>query len=173
MELDKVYFFTATILDWKLLLLPDKHKSILIQSLAYLVTAGKLKVYAFVIMPNHIHIIWEFLEQNGKEMPHASFMKYTSHLIQKDLRKNSPNDLKSFAVNSYNRDFQFWQRNSLSTEVYTPSVVIQKLNYIHNNPCNGKWMLAASPINYKFSSACFYETGKDEFGFLTHIGERL
>jgi putative transposase len=100
-------------------------------------------------------------------------MKYTSHLIQKNLRKNFPNDLKSFAVNSYNRDFQFWQRNSLATEVYTPSVVIQKLNYIHNNPCNGKWMLAASPINYKFSSACFYETGKDEFGFLTHIGERL
>jgi len=151
----------------------DKYKSIIAQSLEYLVRKGKVKVYAFVIMPNHIHIIWELLDLNGKEMPHASFMKYTSHLIQKDLRENSPNDLNSFAVDSYNRDFQFWQRNSLSTEVYTPSVVFQKLNYIHNNPCKGKWMLAASLIDYKFSSAGFYKTGNDEYGFLTHVGDRL
>jgi REP element-mobilizing transposase RayT len=173
MELDKVYFFTATILDSKMMLENEKYKSIIAQSLEYLVRKGKVKVYDFVIMPNHIHIIWELLDLNGKEMPHASFMKYTSHLIQKDLRENSPNDLNSFAVDSYNRDFQFWQRNSLSTEVYTPSVVFQKLNYIHNNSCKGKWMLAASPIDYKFSSSGFYETGNDEYGFLTHVGDRL
>jgi len=34
-------------------------------------------------------------------------------------------------------------------------------------------MLAESPIHYKYSSAIFYETGIDDFGFLSHIGERL
>ncbi len=35
----------------------------------------------------------------------------------------------------------------------------QKLNYKHNNPCTGKWQLAANPIEYIYSSAKFYLTG--------------
>jgi hypothetical protein len=34
-------------------------------------------------------------------------------------------------------------------------------------------MLANSPISYYYSSAKFYETGEDAFGFLTPIGERI
>jgi len=34
-------------------------------------------------------------------------------------------------------------------------------------------MMAESPIEYKYSSARFYETGIDEFGFFTHIGDRI
>ncbi len=45
-------------------------------------------------MPNHLHIIWELLEYNGKEKPHASFMKYTSHTIQADLRLCHPQVLE-------------------------------------------------------------------------------
>jgi putative transposase len=33
--------------------------------------------------------------------------------------------------------------------------------------------LAERPEDYKYSSARFYETGIDEFGILTHIGERI
>jgi hypothetical protein len=33
----------------------------------------------------------------------------------------------------------------------------QKLDYIHNNPCSKKWMLADEPIKYKHSSMRFYE----------------
>ena len=85
MDLDTLYFFTATISQWRNLLGPDKYKKIILDGLAYLVLQRKIKVYAFVIMPNHVHVIWELLELNGKELPHASFMKYTSHVIQKDL----------------------------------------------------------------------------------------
>jgi hypothetical protein len=31
---------------------------------------------------------------------------------------------------------------------------------MHNNPCVGKWMLAADPIKYMHSSAKFYISGK-------------
>jgi hypothetical protein len=31
--------------------------------------------------------------------------------------------------------------------------------------------LASLPEDYKYSSACFYESGEDEFGFLTHHSE--
>ncbi len=32
----------------------------------------------------------------------------------------------------------------------------QKLNYMHMNPCKGKWNLANSPADYEHSSARFY-----------------
>lgn len=56
---------------------------------------------------------------------------------------------------------------------YTPNVIYQKLNYIHNNPLQEKWTLANSTIDYKYSSAYFYETKKDIFGILTHIQDRI
>ena len=37
--------------------------------------------------------------------------------------------------------------------------IIQKLDYIHNNPCAGKWNLADCPENYVHSSAGFYYQG--------------
>ena len=36
----------------------------------------------------------------------------------------------------------------------------QKLDYIHENPCRGRWQLVSQPENYLHSSAQFYATGK-------------
>lgn len=173
MELNKLYFYTATILDWKQLLISDKYKNYIINSLKYLVDNKKIALYGFVIMPNHIHLIWELLELNGKESPHASFMKYTSHLILKDLLTTNSDLLREFKVNSETRNYQFWQRDPLPIDLYTPDVIYQKLTYIHNNPLQDKWKLVDSPADYKYSSAYFYENEKDDFGILTHINERM
>jgi putative transposase len=55
-------FFTATILEWKRLLKPDKYKDIIISSLEFLVRNKRVQVNAFVIMDNHIHLIWQMME---------------------------------------------------------------------------------------------------------------
>ncbi|MEO7312706.1 MAG: hypothetical protein ABIX01_20135 [Chitinophagaceae bacterium] len=52
-------YFTATILEWKPLLKPDKYKDIITGSLAFLVKENRVKVNGFVIMINHIHLIWQ------------------------------------------------------------------------------------------------------------------
>jgi hypothetical protein len=78
------------------------------------------------------------LELNGKESPYASFMKYTSHLILKDLQTTNPNFLREFKVDLETRNYQFWQRDALSIYLYTPDVIYQKLSYIHNNPLQDK-----------------------------------
>jgi hypothetical protein len=44
--------------------------------------------------------------------------------------------------------------------LYTDAYIIQKLTYIHKNPCSGKWQLADNPVNYIHSSARFYYTGE-------------
>lgn len=62
-----------------------------------------------------------------------------------------------------------WQRDSLSVEIYTREVAQQKLRYIHFNPVTGKWKLAKDDLDYYYSSARFYETGIDGFGFLHNL----
>ena len=58
---------TATIYEWKHLLKPDKYKRIIINSLKFLVDDGRIKVYAFCIISNHIHVIWQMKEGHRKE----------------------------------------------------------------------------------------------------------
>jgi putative transposase len=173
MELEKLYFFTATMKDWIPLFEKEGFKEIITDSLNFLVSKSLISVYAFVIMPNHVHLIWELHGWNGKESPHASFLKFTAHQFLRKLRSEDAGLLKRFEVQEVNKSHSFWQRDSLPIELYQPKVIFQKLDYLHQNPCRGKWMLAESPLNYYFSSYEFYETGIDRFGFLTHIGDRL
>jgi len=51
--------YTATIYKWQHLLAEDKHKDIIIDSLKFLVTEKRIELNAFVIMSNHIHLIWQ------------------------------------------------------------------------------------------------------------------
>ena len=43
MELERLYFSTATIIKWQMLLKPDKYKKVIIDSLSYLVLKTKSK----------------------------------------------------------------------------------------------------------------------------------
>jgi len=37
---------------------------------------------------------------------------------------------------------------------------MQKLSYMHNNPCNGVWRLVENSVDYIHSSATYYDTGE-------------
>ena len=76
-------------------------------------------------------------------------------------------------VNAANKKHKIWQRDSLGIEIYSVKVAKQKLEYIYNNPINRKWQLAQDYLSYHYSSARFYETGIDEFGFLKNIFKLL
>jgi putative transposase len=90
-EQGDVYFWTATINNWYRLLEKDEYKDVIIQSLQYLTDNGKIDVYAFIIMPNHIHLIWRINEPNGKESPQGSLLKHTAHEFKKMLKAEDPN----------------------------------------------------------------------------------
>ena len=126
-----------------------------------------IKIYGFVIMPNHVHFIWQQLQKNGKETPQGSFLKYTAHEFLKILKQNGTSKL--YEVNAANKKHQIWQRDSLSVEISNTTFAKQKLEYIHFNPVSGKWNLARDYMEYNYSSARFYETGVDEFGFLSNL----
>jgi REP element-mobilizing transposase RayT len=160
-------FFTATCLEWKRLLQPDKYKDVVIASLRFLVKTGRIKLNAFIIMENHIHLIWQMRAGIKPEAVQRDFLKYTAQKIQRDLIKNHPAVLEHFKVNAKDRMYQFWERNALSVELRTEKVFMQKLAYIHNNPV--KAGICKLPYEYKYSSGSFYESKHNEWDFITHF----
>jgi putative transposase len=164
-------FLTATILEWKHLLKHDEYKQIVIDSLLFLTKEGSVVINAFVIMPNHIHLIWQIQDNYKHDKIQMRFLKYTAQQMKFTLIDSNNRMLNDFLVNSKDRQYQFWERNSLSIDLWTEKVFIQKLIYIHNNPIKDPWNLVVCPEDYKYSSAKFYETGIDEFGILTHYKE--
>ena len=161
-------FFTATILQWKHLLKQDEYKDILIRSLQFLKNESSILIYAFVVMPNHIHIIWQIEEGFKRENIQMRFLKFTAQQIKFRLLDTNQGYLEEFLVNAKDRQYQFWQRNPLSIDLWSHDVFIQKLEYIHYNPLQEKWKLVEFPENYRYSSAKFYFTGEDEFGLVSH-----
>lgn len=61
------------------------------------------------------------------------------------------------AYNANNEVYQFWQQNNKPIEVYSPTVIKQKLDYLHNNPVAAGF--AIDPANYPYSSAYDYAGG--------------
>jgi len=167
MLLEEVYFWTDTVKDWKNIFSIDKYKIVIIDTLRELVNRKKIIVYAFVIMPNHLHLVWQMVEANGKEMPHASFNKFTSHQIFQDLKAHHLDILPFFKVSDAERNFRLWQRDPLAILMDTKDKLEQKIDYIHLNPLQERWQLCEKPEDYEWSSATFYETGIDNYGFLT------
>jgi REP element-mobilizing transposase RayT len=172
-EIGNLYFWTATINNWYKLMQDDSWKQIIVDSLTYLSAKGKITVYAFVIMPNHIHLIWQTNELNGKESAQGSLLKFTAHEFKKRLRKEDPVALSLYAVDASNKLYEFWQRDSLAIHLLSREMALQKLNYLHNNPLAEHWQLCDSPESYYYSSARFYETGIDDFGCLKHVMDVL
>src|SRR5215218_2097329 len=161
-----VYFYTETINEFHHLLHHDAYKLIVIESLQYLVKAGLVTIYAYVIMPNHIHLIWRIEKMNGKESPVGSFAKFTAHQFKKRLEIESRHELMSYAVSKSDRSFQFWKRDPLAIPLLNEKIFFQRLKYIHENPVKEKWSLCEWPEDYRWSSARFYKDGYDEFGIL-------
>lgn len=162
----EIYFYTATIHQWMPLIKDFNLEPLFVQSLSFLYRKECIKVYGFVIMPNHIHLVWELLQNNGKESPAASLMKFTAHQFQEVLRTKSPERLRQYAVDWHSRRFNFWHPKPDWFLLDQAATIEQKLNYIHLNPMRGKWSLVSDPSEYYYSSCRFYEKGIKDFDFL-------
>ena len=168
MTFGEIYFWTAAIHDWNRLLVNNAFKDVIIHSLQTLSERKLINVFAFVIMPTHIHLIWRINAANGKETPQASLLKFTAHEFKKMLQA-SPSSLLKYQVVARNKEFEFWRRDSLAIALYNRQVMVQKLNYLHLNPISKHWHLAKYPSDYTYSSASFYERKEQRFGFLENI----
>ena len=91
-------FFTATIHEWKHLLKEDKYKNIIVDSFKFLVQEDSVTINGFVIMPNHLHIIWQAKGNNDLQKIQNSFIKHTSKEFKKILERDG--NLEAYEVNA-------------------------------------------------------------------------
>ena len=164
-------FFTATCLYWQMLLARDEHKQIVIDSLKFLVEDNRIWLYGFVLMPNHIHLMWrkkdQWLGKNVQQM----FLKYTAQQIKFSLMDRNDSVLEYYRSTQKDREFHFWERRAYSATMYNCLVAKQKINYIHRNPV--KAGLCKKAEDYPYSSAMFYRSNIDNWGILTNYAEDL
>ncbi len=171
-EKNHVQFFTAVCYDWLKLLDSDEAKLIVIEALKFRIAQGQVKVGAYVIMPNHMHIIWRIQNDFKLEDVQRDFLKFTAKkIIERIKQVHGQKKLEEIYVSAKDRVFQVWKRDSLSIDLFSEKFVQQKIDYVHTNPCQPHWNLACHPLEYRFSSAKFYEEGIDEFGLTTHLDE--
>ncbi len=166
-------FFTATCLEGISFLDKDRYKDRFIEDLQYLAGHGWIKVYAFVVMPNHLHYLWHVHPDLNYAKVREAHLWNMGQKIKHDLYLDKEEVLlNTFRSKDGIRSYPLWETDSRSIDLYTPKMMYQKLEYIHSNPIQDKWKLCRETKQYLYSSAEFYETGFDRFGFMTHIGER-
>ncbi|MEQ8472457.1 MAG: transposase [Marinoscillum sp.] len=100
----------------------------------FLVENQRIYIYAFVIMDNHSHLIWQIRADHDMKNVQRDFLKYTAQQIKFSLALHEPDLLADLETKGADRKYQFWQRNSLSIPLYSAKVFEQKLEYIHQNP---------------------------------------
>ncbi|HEY3404703.1 MAG TPA: transposase [Ohtaekwangia sp.] len=147
-------FITVTCHNWQHVLADNQVKDIIISSLSYLSKVHRVSVYAFVIMSNHFHVLWQVLGDHERSAVQRDLLKYTSQKILKLMKDEESPVLADLLVKAKDRKYQLWQRNSLGIPLWSDKVVWQKLAYIHDNPV--KAGLCKRAEDYLYSSAGFY-----------------
>ena len=126
------------------------------------------RITGYVIMPNHVHVLIDFAKSikkintiigDGKR-----FMAYeiirrletegntgTLNQLEKGVSTKDKNNGKKHEVWEESFDWKYCE---------TVAFAYQKLIYMHNNPCAGKWNLAEEITKYEHSSARYYIAGK-------------
>ena len=73
----------------------DIYKQIMIEALQRRVQNDQLTINAFVIMPNHLHVIWQIHDGINKADFLRDFMKFTARSILKFMFMNDDPLLES------------------------------------------------------------------------------
>jgi putative transposase len=156
---DYQYFVTTNAYNHAHLFESDEIKCIIADSFSFMRADGWLKLYAFVVMPNHIHFIARILEGHILSDVMRDFKKFTSKKIAQQLQaQENPKVLEVLREAGETRGHQFkvWDDEYDARDVFSPKFFEQKMNYIHYNPCQPQWNLVKYPEDYLWSSARFY-----------------
>ena len=130
-------------------------------------------------MPNHVHATIAFRESKKSiNTIVGDGKRFMSYEIVKRLTASGQTGVSqqlTDGVNSSDKKrgklHQVWEDSFDLKECRSYNFVNQKLNYMHNNPYNGKWNLAANPYSYPHSSGKFYISGEQRIYPVTNFME--
>jgi REP element-mobilizing transposase RayT len=138
-------------------------------------------ILGYVIMPNHLHSLLYYSGGNRSlnfEIGEAK--RFIAYEIIKGLQTSQEHALllelsRDIELKDKSRGklHEVWEDSFDCKQCRTEKFILQKLHYIHNNPCTAKWKLADNPLHFPHSSASFYISGKKGLYHVTDYREIL
>ncbi|TYK66914.1 REP-associated tyrosine transposase [Colwellia echini] len=149
------HFITLTVLHWIPVFTRSATVDIIFDSLRFLMNQG-LKVHAYVILENHLHLVVQS-EQISKDI--ARFKSFTAKQLIAYLTENNVKtilDQLAFYKKAHksDRSYQFWQEGMHPEFIQNDAMMRQKIEYIHNNPVKRGYVDKAE--HWRYSSARDY-----------------
>ena len=169
-----LFFITASIIKWKPLFTSPEYALIPLDSFAWMQQQKRILLFAFVIMPSHLHAIIRPLSLTIAEIL-QQFGSFTAHEILKRLRANNQKDLINlFSQNRRDRrhGHSIWQ-DIQAKNIHSMDFLRQKMEYIHQNPVAQEWKLIEDRADYLYSSAAYYDYGRKPIIEIADINEWL
>ena len=151
-ESDRAHFVTVTIVEWLPVFTSAACCDILLRSLEHCRQHKALKIYAWVILDNHIHAILSAPDLSGVLRDWKSFTaKEILHQLETEGREWLLNQLRYYLKPHKAQQHQIWQEGSHPQAIVGDEMMRQKLDYLHNNPIKRGWV--ASAEHWRYSSA--------------------
>jgi putative transposase len=158
-----LYFVTTSAVQRAHVFRRDIIKRILVDSLNTGRILGQYQLFAFVMMPNHVHFILRCLNDYTPGDVMREFKKATANMILRQYEAEDNHAALAFCASAVKpgqkQQYAVWEDEYQAKNVFSPAFLRQKLDYIHHNPIQPHWRLAEQPEQYLWSSARFYLTG--------------
>jgi putative transposase len=143
---DSIYFLTFSVKNLYYLFDRQYRWNILANSIKYCQDNKGLKLFGFVFMLNHIHLIVYSSDVSGFI---RDFKRFTSKELHKNIKTTEPNVLKIFL--DKDGKYEFWGKTNMPKLIESQNFFDQKLQYIHNNPVKKNYV--TQPEYWYWSSA--------------------
>ncbi|MBN1187181.1 MAG: transposase [Bacteroidales bacterium] len=165
---DRPYFLTMTTIGWVDIFTRKEQKLLVIDSLSYCQKEKGLIIFAYCLMPSHLHMICKADEGFSLSDILRDMKKFTSKAIVEQMMEEAESrrewllPMLSKEGKKYTREqkYKVWQNGNQPEIIYSPSFLYEKLEYVHNNPVQD--LIVEKPEDYLFSSARNY-AGLDNF----------
>jgi putative transposase len=155
-EPNQPHFLTCTIVQWLAIFTRPETVEIVLDSWRFLQDAGRMTLYGFVILENHLHLL-----ASAQDLPKevGDFKSFTARQIIDYLQKcGSRMLLKQLGHyklrHKTDSNYQLWQEGSHPKAIESDEMMVQKLEYIHNNPVKRGYVDDA--VHWRYSSARNY-----------------
>ena len=154
-----LFFITLTVVGWIDVFTRKEYADIIVENLEFCRKNKALSVFAYVIMPSHIHLIVRRYEGLLSDWL-RDFKSYTAKQIIKEIENGGYESRKEWLLHLFkyhakfqaqNSKYMFWRKSNRPTDLFTEKVIQQKIDYIHNNPVVANLVTKAS--YYHYSSA--------------------
>ncbi len=159
---EAIHFITFAVVEWVDVFTRKEYRDIVVDSMRHCQQERGLLLHAWCLMSNHIHLIVSAKNNDTSDIL-RDFKKFTSKQIIKAIETNKQESRRDWMLkifkqqgekNCRNSNNQFWRQDNQPKELFSSGFIVQKLNYIHNNPVEAGIVDKAE--EYLYSSARDY-----------------